>query len=166
MNTEQASILFVCYANICRSPTAEAVFRHKALNEGLRVKVDSAGTHAHKGKTPDKRSQKVAIPRGYHFHSIKSRPIADEDFENFDYILAMDASNVANLKEKCDEEHHHKIRLFLDFAADSVNAKVQEVPDPFYGGRRGFEIVLDLIELASEGLIEHLQEKPNGEEAG
>ena len=158
MASEQPSILFVCYANICRSPTAEAVFRHKALNAGLKVKVDSAGTNAYAGKSPDNRSQKIAIPRGYQFTGIKSRPISEQDFEHFDYILAMDENNVASLKEKSDEAHHDKIQLLLDFAGDTVTAKVKEVPDPFYGGRRGFEIVLDLIELASEGLITHLQQ--------
>ncbi|MBU2977454.1 low molecular weight protein-tyrosine-phosphatase [Alteromonas sp. C1M14] len=153
--TKKTSVLFVCLGNICRSPTAEAVFRHKALEAGLDIDIDSVGTHGyHIGSPPDKRSRATGEQRGYSFDGLKCRRLDDEDFVKFDYILAMDSSNYDNLLKLCeDDEAKHKIRYFLDFAQGDE----KEVPDPYYGGKQGFELVLDLIEKASDGLIKHLQ---------
>lgn len=150
-----ASVLFVCLGNICRSPTAEAVFRAKAANAGLAVTVDSAGTHGyHIGKAPDNRSQQAGIARGYSFDGLKCRRVNEQDFATFDFVLAMDNSNLEDLRAMTTAEYYHKVKLFLSFA-DEVDDL--EVPDPYYGGRKGFELVLDLIEKASDGLIEHLK---------
>ncbi|NMH59364.1 low molecular weight protein-tyrosine-phosphatase [Alteromonas ponticola] len=150
------AVLFVCLGNICRSPTAEAVFRQKVQQRGLEVTIDSAGTHGyHIGSPPDKRSQAVAELRGYDFSGLKCRKVQEDDFVRFDHILAMDHSNLSNLKDMSDAKYHDRIKLFLDFADDPHS----EVPDPYYGGKRGFELVLDLIEKASDGLIEHLQKQ-------
>ncbi|MFC3201088.1 low molecular weight protein-tyrosine-phosphatase [Alteromonas oceani] len=152
--TSPKAVLFVCLGNICRSPTAEAVFRHKADEAGLKLTIDSAGTHGyHTGSPPDKRSQAAGQERGYSFKGLKCRRVSDTDFETFDLILAMDQSNLENLREMSDPEHHHKIRLMLDFAG----YENEEVPDPYYGGKKGFELVLGLIEEASDGLIRALR---------
>ncbi len=155
-NTPINSVLFVCMGNICRSPTAEGVFRHFVESAGLLeiITVDSAGTHAyHVGETPDRRSQAAAERRGYSLDRIKARRVRESDFEEFDLILAMDRDNLANLKAVSDAIHHHKIRLFLEYSPGPES----EVPDPYYGGATGFERVLDLIEDASERLIEELR---------
>ncbi|MDY6927972.1 MAG: low molecular weight protein-tyrosine-phosphatase [Pseudomonadota bacterium] len=152
--TSPKAVLFVCLGNICRSPTAEAVFRHKADEAGLKLTIDSAGTHGyHTGSPPDKRSQAAGQERGYSFKGLKCRRVSDTDFETFDLILAMDQSNLENLREMSDPEHHHKIRLMLDFAG----YENEEVPDPYYGGKKGFELVLGLIEEASDGLVKALR---------
>lgn len=152
---QSTSVLFVCLGNICRSPTAEAVFKQKAADAGLKIVIDSAGTHGyHIGKAPDKRSQAAGVARGYSFKGLKCRRVDESDFEKFDYILAMDDSNLSNLRGMSPSQYQDKIKLFLDFA--SVEDK--EVPDPYYGGKRGFELVLDLIEEASDGLIAHIQQ--------
>ncbi len=149
------AILFVCLGNICRSPTAEGVFAHKAKSLGLNFKIDSAGTAGyHDGAAPDKRSQDVARARGYNLSRLKCRKVNEKDFVEFDFILAMDEANVKELKRKCPEEYHAKIQLFLAYA----EADVDEVPDPYYGGKRAFELVLDLIEDASDGLLKHLDQ--------
>lgn len=152
------AILFVCLGNICRSPTAEGVFTLKAKNSGLDLRIDSAGTAGyHHGAAPDKRSQEVASTRGYDLARLKCRKVNEEDFVMFDLILAMDEANMRNLKRKCPEEYRFKLQLFLDYAEADFN----EVPDPYHGGKRGFELVLDLIEDASNGLVTHLkQQKP------
>jgi len=156
MNSEtKISILFVCMGNICRSPTAEGVLRHFARESGLaeRLTVDSAGTHAyHVGEPPDRRAVAAAERRGVLLSDIRARRVSDDDFERFDYIIAMDEDNRRRLLEQAPEEHHHKVHLFLSFAAVSET----EVPDPYYGGGAGFERVLDLVELASRGLLETL----------
>ncbi|MFT6329270.1 MAG: protein-tyrosine phosphatase [Bermanella sp.] len=147
------AILFVCLGNICRSPTAEGVFTLKAKRLGLDFKVDSAGTAGyHKGAAPDKRSQEVASARGYDLSRLKCRKVNEQDFTDFDLILGMDEANVRDLKRKCPEEYHVKIALFLDY----TQSEFDEVPDPYHGGKRGFELVLDLIEDASDGLLTHL----------
>jgi protein-tyrosine phosphatase len=145
------SILFVCMGNICRSPSAEAVFTHKAKAQGLSLKIDSAGTlGAHAKEKPDHRAQKVGVERGYSFDGLKARKVKLEDFENFDLILAMDNDNIENLMKVAPEHLQHKISLFLDFAK---NHEETEVPDPYYGGVNGFRFVLDLVEDASDGLL-------------
>ena len=154
-NTKIISVLFVCMGNICRSPTAEGVFRHHASEAGLsdRVFVDSAGTHAyHVGEPPDRRAIAAAERRGVSLLDLRARRVSDADFDRFDYIIAMDVDNVAQLQEQGSPEHHSKVRLFLDFSSGSE----QEVPDPYYGGAAGFERVLDLVEDASRGLLETL----------
>lgn len=144
------SILFVCLGNICRSPTAEGVFAEKAKQHGFEVKTDSAGTAGyHKGAAPDKRSQQVAQRRAYDLSSLKCRRVSEQDYQDFDYIIAMDKANVHDLKRKCPDALHHKISLFMSYC----DSQFDEVPDPYYGGGKGFELVLDLIEEASEGLL-------------
>jgi len=154
--SQKTSVLFVCLGNICRSPTAEAVFKHKAAKAGLDLIIDSAGTHGyHIGKAPDKRSQAAGVERGYSFKGLKCRRVDESDFEKFDYILAMDESNLSNLHGMSPSQHHNKVHLFLAFADNED----KEVPDPYYGGKKGFDLVLDLIEEASDGLIAHIKQK-------
>lgn len=155
MSGTSPSVLFVCLGNICRSPTAEAVFRHKSKQAAIDVVIDSAGTHGyHIGKAPDKRSQEVGKARGYSFKGLKCRRVDDTDFDKFDYILAMDSSNHEKLLEKASDDTRHKVKYLLDFTDHSD----KEVPDPYYGGRKGFERVLDLVEEGCDGLIKHLSQ--------
>lgn len=149
------SILFVCMGNICRSPSAEAVFRQKA--QSLSLIIDSAGiVGSHAREKPDHRAQKAGIARGYSFDNIKARKVTPQDFEKFDMILAMDNQNVKDLLKVAPVGLEDKIQLFLEFA---VNFEDQEVPDPYYGGAKGFQYVLDLVEDASDGLIKQLQNR-------
>lgn len=151
-------ILFVCLGNICRSPTAEGVFRRK-LAEKPQLKalleVDSAGTAAyHVGEPPDRRSAAVAARRGYDLSVLRARAVMAEDFEKYDYVLAMDQQNLFNLQAVCPPQFNGHLSLFLDFAGKQG----AEVPDPYYtSGDRGFEEVLDLVEAASDGLLAHLE---------
>lgn len=146
------SILFVCMGNICRSPSAEAVFRQKA--QSLSLIIDSAGiVGSHAREKPDHRAQKAGIARGYSFDNIKARKVTPQDFEKFDMILAMDNQNVKDLLKVAPPGLEDKIQLFLDYA-DKFEDK--EVPDPYYGGAKGFQFVLDLVEDASDGLIKRL----------
>lgn len=150
-------VLFVCMGNICRSPTAEGVFRLHLERAGMSdvVEADSAGTHAyHVGEPPDPRSQKAAAKRGYELGHLRARRVTTADFLRYDYILAMDRDNLRVLREACPEEEHHRMGLLLDYAKNIAEG---EVPDPYYGGPEGFERVLDLIEHGSAGLIERLQ---------
>ncbi len=152
---EKTSVLFVCMGNICRSPTAEGVFRHFVNEAGLadRIKADSAGTHAyHTGEPPDRRAAAAAERRGISLAGIQARRVSESDFEGFDYVIAMDEDNERRLLEQAPDEHREKVRLFLSFAA----VDEAEVPDPYYGGAAGFERVLDLVEEASRGLLETL----------
>lgn len=154
MTSSVPSVLFVCLGNICRSPTAEAVFRHKAKEMGLELNIDSAGTHGyHIGKAPDKRSQAAGEARGYSFKGLHCRRVEKDDFEKFDYILAMDSENYQNLIKMSEPQYQDRIHMMLSFG----NSDFEEVPDPYYGGRKGFELVLDLIEDASDGLINKLK---------
>ena len=156
MSAIKPSVLFVCLGNICRSPSAEAVFKKKALDSGINIEIDSAGTAGyHKGAAPDKRSEAAGMERGYSFKGLKCRRVIEQDFEKFDYIVGMDNQNIANLLEACPEEFQHKVSLLLSFG----ESEEQEIPDPYYGGKRGFEYVLDLIEQGADGFIEHLKSK-------
>ncbi len=148
------SVLFVCMGNICRSPSAEAVFRHKAKAQGLALKIDSAGTlGAHAKEKPDHRSQKAGVARGYSFDGIKARKVTVKDFSDFDLILAMDHDNIEELNKVAPADLQHKIHLMLDFAEGHEE---EQVPDPYYGGAKGFDYVLDLVEAASDGLLEKI----------
>jgi len=154
----KVKILFVCMGNICRSPTAEGVFRHKVAQAGLeqQIHIDSAGTHAyHVGEQPDSRAQKAARKRGVDLSSQRARRVSEKDFMEFDYVIAMDNSNEQDLGAISPSEHEDKIHLFLNFASKT---QIREVPDPYYGSGNGFEIVLDLVEDASDGLLNHLRE--------
>jgi protein-tyrosine phosphatase len=154
-NSNTVSVLFVCMGNICRSPTAEGVFRHHVNERGLgdRIAIDSAGTHAyHVGEPPDRRAFAAAERRGISLAELYARRVSDSDFESFDFIIAMDEDNLRRLVDQSPEEHRAKVQLFMSFASVDVT----EVPDPYYGGSAGFEKVLDLIEEASRGLLETL----------
>ena len=151
------NVLFVCMGNICRSPTAEGVFAQRLKEAGLNkvVGVDSAGTHAyHIGEQPDPRSQKTASQRGISLSHLKARKAVEEDFERFDYVLAMDRDNYHGLEKICPPGSEHKLQLFLSYAP---NLEHDEVPDPYYGGPTGFDRVLDMIEEASDGLLQDIQ---------
>ena len=152
------SILFVCMGNICRSPTAEGIFRDKARQAGLaeKVEIDSAGTHDyHIGKPPDSRAQEAASKRGYDLSDLRGRQVNAADFERFDYILAMDQDNLTLLNQQCPPHLQHKVRRMLSFSTRYPNL---DVPDPYYGGRSGFDHVLDMLEDAVEGLIQDIQQ--------
>jgi protein-tyrosine phosphatase len=152
-------ILFVCLGNICRSPTAEAVFRSLQARHApeLSIEVDSAGTgDYHIGEPPDLRAQAAALRRGYDMSALRARLIEADDFEHFDLILAMDQANVAELRRLAPPPFRQRVRLLLEFAPD---AEETEIPDPYYGGPTGFEQVLDLAESAARGLIEHLRSR-------
>jgi protein-tyrosine phosphatase len=143
--------------NICRSPTAEGVFKRLVEEAGLggRVLSDSAGTHDyHIGEPPDPRAQRYAAHRGYDLSGLRGRQVNQSDFSEFDYVLAMDAANLRLLERLCPPKHAHKLKLFMEFAAEPG---LREVPDPYYGSDQGFERVLDLVEQASRGLIGHLR---------
>jgi len=147
-------VLLVCLGNICRSPTAETVFRSKIDKAGLSNSVDivSCGTAGyHIGESPDSRSQAAAKGRGYDMSALRGRQIQNDDFECFDFILAMDESNLLELKQRCPKQYITKLGLFLTYAGSYQET---EVPDPYYGGQQGFSHVLDLVEDASEGLVE------------
>jgi len=152
-------VLFVCLGNICRSPTAEGVFRQVVEQAGLLddIEIDSAGTHAyHVGAPPDARAQDAARRRGIDLGSLRGRQARRHDIERFDYILAMDKENLQNLLSICPAGLESKVRLFLEFAPGRPE---REVPDPYFGGDQGFERVLDMIEEAAEGLLAHLRQK-------
>ena len=159
MKPADFKILFVCMGNICRSPTAEAVFFKRLTERNLSqaVKIDSAGTHNfHPDAPPDERSQAHARQRGYDLSHLRARSIVERDFEEFDLLLTMDWDNRALLEERCPPQHLHKIRGLAEFL-QTTQASV--IPDPYYGGSQGFEHVLDLIEEASEGLVKFVSQK-------
>ena len=150
------SVLFLCMGNICRSPTAHGVFRHKVRAAGLSqvVQVDSAGTHNyHPGEPPDSRSQRAAAMRGYDLSDLRARQITDDDFARHDLLLAMDWDNLALAEERCPPPYRRKLRRLTEFCRHHQDAVV---PDPYYGGDAGFAHVLDLVEDACDGLLEHL----------
>jgi protein-tyrosine phosphatase len=150
-------ILMVCTANICRSPMAQIVSAHLVKKAGLasQVKIESAGTQAGRIREPaDPRTTKVLAKRDYPSTRVRSRRVAIGDFDRFDLILAMDQSNMNDLRQVCPNEHAHKLRMFLEFAPE---LGLLEVPDPYFGGPLGFEKVLDLCEAAARGLIAQLK---------
>lgn len=152
-------ILFVCMGNICRSPTAEGVSRNIIINSGMDefIKVDSAGTHGyHIGEPPDPRTCEAALRRGIDLSSLRARKVVPLDFEHFDLLLAMDRDNLELLKRGARPEFHAKLGLFMSYAS---RFDTDEVPDPYYGGKQGFELVLDMAEDAGRGLIEALQRR-------
>ena len=156
---KKIKVLFVCMGNICRSPTAEGVFNKLIEEQGIvdRFEIDSAGTHAyHEGEPPDPRAQKAAQARDVKLTHLRARKVVNGDFEDHDYILAMDQDNFSILSEACPEEYRDKIKYFLDYAP---HLNRQEVPDPYYGGRYGFETVLDLVEEAAKGFAHALKQK-------
>lgn len=158
-NKPTVSVLFVCMGNICRSPTAEGVFRHKVIDAGLEdlIQIDSAGTIAyHVGHPPDLRAQEAARKRGIDLGSQRARKVKPADFEAFDFVIAMDSDNHYDLEAICPSGYEDRLHMFLKFARKSTET---DVPDPYYGGGRGFDIVLDLVEDASEGLLKHLRDK-------
>lgn len=149
-------ILFVCMGNICRSPTAEGVFRHLINQSGVedRFEIDSAGTGDwHTGSAPDNRAQQAARARNIDLSTLRARQVRAEDFIYFDTIIAMDKDNRARLEDLAGEAHQHKVRLLLEFLDHTEEL---EVPDPYYGGETGFDRVLDLIEEACEQLLSKL----------
>jgi protein-tyrosine phosphatase len=153
-------ILFVCMGNICRSPTAEGVFRRLVAQRapGTGIEIDSAGTHDyHVGDAPDPRSIAAAARRGIDLRPLRARRVQDADFAAFDLIVAMDRLNRAALLERSPPEYHGRIRLFMEFARGS---DFEDVPDPYYGGPTGFEQVLDLAEEAAAGLLEEILRMP------
>ncbi len=150
-------VLFVCLGNICRSPTVEGVFRARIAREGLAhaIATDSAGTHDyHIGDPPDSRAKAAAKRRGVDISDLRGRQVTREDFVRFDYVLAMDRSNLRHLARLCPKEAESRLWLLLEFAPDLA---LDEVPDPYYGGAEGFERVLDLAEAAAEGLLAHIR---------
>jgi protein-tyrosine phosphatase len=154
---KKISVLFICLGNICRSPTAEGVFRHLVDAAGLQnsIEIDSAGTHAyHVGEAPDWRSQEAALGRGIDMSKQKARAVCDEDFERFDYLLAMDESNLSALQRRKPSGSRSQVQLFLSYAP---KMGASEVPDPYYGGESGFEHVLDLVQAAAAGLLGHIR---------
>lgn len=151
-------ILFICMGNICRSPTAEGVFRKLLADEGgeLLIEIDSAGTHAyHVGSPPDRRSQAAALRRGVDLATQRARQVTYEDFERFDLLLAMDEDNYSVLVSKCPPQYRSRVKLFLEYGSMGE----RNVPDPYYGGETGFERVLDLIEDAARGLLGELRRR-------
>jgi protein-tyrosine phosphatase len=153
----KTAILFVCMGNICRSPTAEGVFRHKVQEAGMEQNflIDSAGTHAyHVGEQPDPRSQLFAHKRGIDLSTQRARRVQPSDFAQFDLLIAMDKSNLQNLQRICPPQYKDKLKLMMSYASHSP---ADEVPDPYYDSGRGFDTVLDYIEDAAEGLLHVLR---------
>ena len=146
----------VCLGNICRSPTAHGVMNKCIKNQGLssKIKVDSAGTGDwHIGEQPDSRAIEAAAQRGYDLQSFRARQVVAADYQQFHYILAMDRTNLKELRAACPQAHQNKLQLLLEFADSSH----ESVPDPYYSGPAGFELVLDLVEQACESLLEHIR---------
>jgi protein-tyrosine phosphatase len=153
---KQVSVLFICMGNICRSPTAHGVFRALVEREGLSdsIVTDSAGTIAyHVGEPPDRRARETAVKRGIDLSDLRARKAISEDFECFDYLMAMDRDNYRDLMAICPPGYEDRLHLFMDFAPQRPE---KEVPDPYYGGVAGFDRVFDMVEEASRGLLDHI----------
>lgn len=147
-------VLFICTGNICRSPTAEGVFRHFADAAGVKVEAESAATHSyHIGEPPDPRTIAAAAKRGFDLKPLRARRIKREDFDQFDLILAMDSEHLAHLEAMRPKDARAAVKLFLEYHPELKG----DVPDPYYGGPEGFDHVLDLVEAASRGLLEDLR---------
>ncbi len=158
---KKVSVLFICMGNICRSPTAQGVFRALVEREGLsdRIATDSAGTIAyHVGEAPDRRARETASKRGIDLSDLRARKVVSQDFEQFDYLLAMDQDNYGDLETLCPPGFEERLHLFMDFAPQRPE---KEVPDPYYGGVAGFDRVFDMVEEASRGLLNHILERHN-----
>ncbi len=158
----KVSVLFVCMGNICRSPTAHGVFEKLVKDSDLQDEfvIDSAGTQAgHIGEAPDKRSMKVADGFGYDLSYIRSRKVTEKDFEQFDYIIAMDEDNIYDLNRKCPEEYKDKIHLMLEIGGIAESRGFVGVPDPYYGGSKGFDFVFDLVEESSKNLLDLIKKE-------
>lgn len=156
---KKVSVIFVCLGNICRSPTAHGVFRQMVKEAGLEksILIDSAGTAAyHVGKKADSRSIQVATKRGIEMNDLRARQVDLGDLIQFDYVLAMDESNYANILDISLPEHKSKIHMFLEFATEFEE---KEVPDPYYGGPDGFDYVFDMVTDASKGLLADIKER-------
>ncbi len=156
---KKVSVIFVCMGNICRSPTAEGVFRHLVHQKGLTdwISTESAGTHAyHIGEQPDRRAQQTALSRGIDLSDLRGRKAIKSDFTEFDYVLAMDDDNYQILESICPVGLEDKLSLFLDFSDEYSET---QVPDPYYGGDQGFEHVFDLVESASRGLLKDIKRR-------
>jgi len=154
---QQYAVLMVCMGNICRSPTAEGVFRHLVCEAGLEdtIRIDSAGTlDYHSGSPPDRRSSQHAARRGYDLSAQRARQVRLPDFSEFDLILAMDWENLAWLQQQCPPQHQHKLRRLMEFAPAVLG---EVVADPYSGGAQGFETVLDHVEAACSGLLRHVR---------
>jgi protein-tyrosine phosphatase len=155
---QKVAVLFVCMGNICRSPTAHGVFQAMVDEQNLSdcILVDSAGTHSyHIGSPPDLRSQDTALSRGIDLSGLRARQFESDDFVDFDYVLAMDHSNLSNMSSLRPEKSRARLDLMLDYS-DRFNQK--EVPDPYFGND-GFELVYDMIDDASDGLLRHIKNK-------
>ncbi|MBF0168702.1 MAG: low molecular weight phosphotyrosine protein phosphatase [Alphaproteobacteria bacterium] len=151
------AVLFVCTGNICRSPTADGVFRRLVAEAGLdgRIRIDSAGVSGwHAGEPPDLRTQEAARDRGYDLSGLRARAVEPSDFSKFDLLLAMDSGHEETLKRQAPNGTRERIRLFMSFAPEMG---ARDVPDPYYGGADGFTHVLDLIEAACRGLLRHVR---------
>lgn len=158
-NLWKIRVLFVCMGNICRSPTCEGVFRQMLVERGLAqlIDVDSAGTHSyHVGSAPDRRAQRAALEQGIEIGHLRARQINSHDFTAFDHILVMDYDNLEDLRAICPSEYQDKLRLLMEYSQDSSK---EEVPDPYYGGRDGFALVLKLAREASAGFIASLRDE-------
>ena len=155
-----AHVLFICMGNICRSPTAEGVFRHKVRAAGLidHIAIDSAGTHNyHNGEPPDARSQHHALRRGYDLSGLRARGLTDVDIERADFLVVMDDLNFSTVRSRMGDEHQHKLRRLTEFCLMDTHKNIREVPDPYYGERADFERVLDLVEDGCNGLLAHVR---------
>lgn len=154
-NRNQVRVLFVCFANICRSPTAEGVFRQHVQRAGVsdRISVDSAGTATRRiGEAPDPRACRAALERGYDLTRLRARRLRKDDFSEFDYIVVMDIENMRALAPLCPAEHGHKVSLFTDYCSTGGCT----IADPYYGGQTDFVYMLERIEDGAAGLLRHI----------
>jgi protein-tyrosine phosphatase len=157
---EPVSVLFVCLGNICRSPSAEGVFRQVVEKAGLgeKIRIDSCGSGDwHVGKAPDARARAAAAKRGVDISHLRARQFQESDLAQFDYVLVMDQQNLVDVERVWERVGGTRPKLFLDYG----QSEQEDVPDPYYGGDQGFETVLDLIHGASEGLLSRLRETTN-----